>query len=233
MRAAALAALLLALATVTPAPASPSLPTIHPASHQGPDAFTVVLHGAPRILGRPQADPEDRAAITAIPGILAWPTGLLRYRPGIAGIADIVVAQHDPRTIWIVAHFTGAITLPEIGQEGDALTLTFRAAPESGRPHASPQAAPSPSVPSRAGVDHDGLPVSRLSAHWARVPLSQAARDITQVTGIPIALRVSPSTPISLDATDVTLRDLIDMLAAAAGARAVPQDRGYAIVPWR
>jgi hypothetical protein len=191
-----------ALAAAQPSHTAPAPSVAIPLSARTPDTFSVILRGA-RPLWGPVADRDDRAAITAASGILAWPSGILRHHPGLPGVSDIVVAQHDPRTIWVVAHFTGPIILPRLRATPVGVYLTFRG----------------------------NAPPLRISARWAGVPLAQAARDIQRATGVPIAVRASPETPITLAVSGATLDDLADLLAAAAGGEAIPSGGGYAIVP--
>jgi hypothetical protein len=217
-RSLALAAALTLLGAASSA-AGPSLPRITPAGIASPGLFTLTLHGA----GLPLEPPSviDAAAIVKIAGVLDVPSGFVRYPRPVPGAVDLVVAQHDPRTVWVVAHLSKPPAGIALTPRQDALVIALTPPPQEAPAR---RAQPTPRAPEPTALT--------FSVRWSRVPLGDAARTLARLAGVPI--RVEPSlapTLISLATDDATLADLLAALAQQAHAHVAWDGAGYSIAP--
>jgi len=137
----------LAVPWPTAAQASPP-PSISVTGRADPGAFTVTLRGAASLAGAPHSG--GGVIIVPVAGALAQPPGRVVFSHPLPGVNDIVVAQHDPAVVWMVAHLAVAAVPFNVSGTNNEVRVTFGRPPAGAAPppaaHPHPAAGPPPTA---------------------------------------------------------------------------------------
>jgi len=196
--------------------AAPS-PQITPGSFAGVGAFTIVLHGASDPAGPPTVTPT--MIIVAVPGTLVWRS--VRYPRPLRMLTDIVVAQHDPGMVWVVAHLAGASAhVPlEIVPGSDGLTLTFGGSGGSA------------SVPASVPAQRASRAVPTFSVRWTHVPVSDVIAVLVKMSGVRVSADSRLTGSVTLRMDSASLNTVLGAVARQVHGRVVHSGAGYRLVP--
>jgi len=220
MRTAPFVLLILIAATLAaPLRAAAPSPQITPGSLVGARIFTLLLHGATDPAGPPTVTPTT--IVVAVSGTLLWRANSLRYLRPLPMVKDIVVAQHDPATVWVVAHLgAGGSHVPlEIVPGPEMLTLTFG---RSRGPAPVPVFAPASST-ARAGPT--------FSVRWAHVPVSDVITQLAKLSGVPITSDPRVTGFVTLRVDSASLTTVVGAVARQVHSRVAHSSAGYRLIP--
>jgi len=199
-----------ALATLLSVPGQASPPAIAVTGRPEPGTFTVVLHGVSALAGPAQSG--SGLVVLPVAGVLAQPSGRVLFPRPLPGIADIVVAQHDPGVVWVVAHLTTAKVPFTVASAPSELRVIFG--------HPLPGAEPAPVAPAPAA------PVI-VSVHWTDVRLSDALADLAATTSTMIIADIGVDGRVTVEMDQVPLEQVLQEIAAQLHARVVQDATGY------
>jgi len=210
MAAAVLASIMLGL---TGAAASPTVPAVTAQVARWQDAAVVTLAGATGVAGAPEID--DAAIVVRVPGVLKASE---RVPSPLPRIRDVVVAQHDPTTIWVVAHLNDRVGVTTTTAT-DGVRIVFGAAD-----------APPPSLGPlwRTAV----APKSRFSVTWRDMPIRTGLALVAQLAHTPVTVDPRIAGTVTLTIAQASLPMLLQAIASHARAEVHPDPRGgYLVTP--
>jgi len=199
-----------ALASLLPMPAQASPPAIAVTGRPDPGTFTVVLRGVSALSGA--AHSGSGLVVLPVAGVLTQPSGRVLFTHPLPGIADIVVAQHDPGTVWVVAHLTTAKVPFTVASAPSELRVVF-GHPQTGAEAAS--AAPAPAAP------------VIVSVNWTDVRLSDALADLAATTSTMIIADIGIDGRVTLKMDQVRLDQVLQAIAAQLHVHLVQDATGY------
>jgi len=216
-----LVGLLILIAAVVAGPIRAAAPSPHitPGSLAGAGVFTVILRGATDPASSPTVTPTT--IIVPVPGTLNSRPSSLRYPHPLPMLSDVVVAQHDPATVWVVGHLTPGAHVPlDIVPGPDALTLTF------GRSRGATTVPVFPSIPSTAHA------APTFSVRWTHVPVSDVIAQLAKLSTALISADPRVTGLVTLHVDNATLESVLGAVARQVHARVVHgPSTGYRLTP--
>ena len=198
--------------------------------------FTVSLRGAASLAGA--ARRSGSVVIVPVAGDLAQPPGRVVFTRPLPGINDIVVAQHDPAVVWLVAHLAGGpVPFTVSGTSGEVRVIFGRAEAGTAPPpiaHPQPPAPPPPAAPPRPPVAHPPAPAKpatgptlTVSVNWAHTPLNRALADLENATDTVIIADIGVDGFLTLRMDNAPLDDVLQAIANQLHVHFVKKDDTY------